>query len=72
LLAGLDADRWAALSAYSRERYAEECEWIDAEVSSGERFAGMRARLERRGDCPNEQAQPWLTIRDRPSITTGG
>ena len=63
LLAGLDADRWAALSDYSCERYAEECERCDTEVSPGEPFDGMRARLERWGDCLDEQAQPWLTIR---------
>jgi hypothetical protein len=63
LLTRLGADRWAALSDYSRERYAEECDRIDAEVSPGEPFDGMRARLERWADCLDEQKQPWLTIR---------
>jgi len=63
LLAGLGADRWAALSDYSLERYAEECERCDADVSPGEPFNGVRARLERWGECLDEQAEPWLTIR---------
>jgi hypothetical protein len=63
LLAGLDGNRWAALSDYTRERYAEECERCDAEVSPGEPFDGIRGRLERWGACLDEQAQPWLTIR---------
>jgi hypothetical protein len=63
LLARLGVDRWTALNDYSRERYAEECKRCDAAVNPGEPFDGMRARLERWGDCLDEQAQPWLTIR---------
>ena len=63
LLATLGAERWQALSDYCRERYGEECKRCQIEVRPGEPFDGVRARLERWGNCLDEDSEPWLTIR---------
>jgi hypothetical protein len=63
LLAGLKSDRWVGLSDYVRERYAHECALAQIVVDEGEPFDGIRARLERWGDCLDEGSEPWLTIR---------
>jgi len=63
LLAGLTASHWTALSRYCRERYQWECERCQIEVGTGEPFDGVRGRLARWGDCLDEGAEPWITIR---------
>lgn len=63
LLATLGAERWQVLSDYCRERYSEECKRCQIEARPGEPFDGVRARLERWGDCLDESSEPWLTIR---------
>ena len=63
LLATLGAERWQVLSDYCRERYSEECKRCQVEARPGEPFDGVRARLERWGDCLDESSEPWLTIR---------
>lgn len=63
LLASLAADRLRALSDYARERYRYECEQAGIAAGDGEPFDGTRTRLERWGDCLDETADPWLTIR---------
>lgn len=61
--ARLTAESWAALSEYTLERHQFECEQAGATVHDGEPFDGIRARLQRWGDCLDESAEPWLTLR---------
>ena len=63
LLTGLAEEDWATLADYYRARYAEECVRAEVAVSPEEPYAGIRERLERWGDCLDETADPWQSIR---------
>jgi hypothetical protein len=63
LLTGLSADQWTILNHYIRQRYEHECRLADVTVADGEPFNGIRTRLERWGNCLNENSEPWITIR---------
>lgn len=63
LIAGLAEAQWLTLADYHRARYAEECARAGIEVAANEPYAGIRGRLERWGDCLDESANPWQTIR---------
>ncbi|MGC9222169.1 MAG: nucleotidyl transferase AbiEii/AbiGii toxin family protein [Solirubrobacteraceae bacterium] len=63
LLTSMTERRWTALSDYVRERYEHECALAGITVQDGEPFDGIRARLQRWGDCLDESTGPWLTIR---------
>lgn len=63
LLASLDDTCWLALCDYCHERYAHECARCEIEMLADEPFRGVRARLERWGNCLDEHAEPWGAIR---------
>jgi hypothetical protein len=63
LTAGVTGENWAALSEYTREGYQYECGQADLAAAADEPFDGIRARLACWGECLDEIAAPWLTIR---------